>query len=531
MVAGTLLPLFSLGCTKGETEDINQKNLYWGAQEIYDTWTYTHQDTSTVYPVSMKGGVLCITTRANTYDRAKMSTEKIFTDGLYSWKTYIPQVAPGDQTSIGSWIYCDDHHEIDFEVGWGKDEIRQEAKCKADELVACMTCQDFPFTSTYVPITTGWHEFAIRLDLNKGKYVVYWLIDGKEIKTQHLEFGPEIAFKIYVSVENLKFIGSHIASQDNTGKYEWVKFKGHTKDNVIPSKYSDWKLDWSDEFDNDGTPDPSKWAFEEGFVRNKEVQWYQKENAVCKDGILVIEAKNEVKPNPNYEEGSSDWKKSREFITYTSASLVTENLKDFLYGIIEFKARIPIGQAAWPAIWSTGSKMPWPWNGEMDMMEYYKREEGKTLLANFFWTGKNEDDIKDNTKHILLSHFTDKDPDWADKFHVWKVVWDSDYIRIYVDGELLNTGTVSKMNNGGKYEGTNPFRSAHKMRINLALRNKEYDNVNPSMLPYKLEVDYVRYYTKKYPENCCSPHFGGLVALYRKKSYLRIPFMIPIDTL
>jgi len=272
---------------------------------------------------------------------------------------------------------------------------------------------------------------------------------------------------------------------------------GCTQNEDTPPKQAEYVLDWADEFDVDGAPDTTKWAYEEGFIRNKEVQWYQRQNAVCKDGYLVIEARNELKPNPNYEKGSSDWKKARENITYTSASLLTEGLKDFQYGIIEFRVRIPVGRAAWPAIWSTGSSMPWPWNGEMDMMEFYKRQEGETLLANFFWTGDNEEDIKDNTAHILLSHFTAKDSDWANKFHVWKVVWDAYYIKIYVDDELLNTGDIRNMDNGGAYSGTNPFRSPHKLRVNLALRDKEYDNVDSSLLPYRMEVDYIRYYVKK----------------------------------
>lgn len=30
-------------------------------------------------------------------------------------------------------------------------------------------------------------------------------------------------------------------------------------------------LVWSDEFDYEGLPDPSKWDYEEGFIRNKEL--------------------------------------------------------------------------------------------------------------------------------------------------------------------------------------------------------------------------------------------------------------------
>jgi hypothetical protein len=41
-----------------------------------------------------------------------------------------------------------------------------------------------------------------------------------------------------------------------------------------------YQLVWSDEFNNEGTPDLAKWEFETGFARNEEAQWYQKENAV-----------------------------------------------------------------------------------------------------------------------------------------------------------------------------------------------------------------------------------------------------------
>ena len=50
----------------------------------------------------------------------------------------------------------------------------------------------------------------------------------------------------------------------------------------------DWKLVWHDEFNGVGAPDPDKWNFENGFVRNEEYQWYQSQNAYCKDGILFL---------------------------------------------------------------------------------------------------------------------------------------------------------------------------------------------------------------------------------------------------
>jgi hypothetical protein len=54
------------------------------------------------------------------------------------------------------------------------------------------------------------------------------------------------------------------------------------------------KLVWSDEFDKPGWPDPSKWTYEEGFIRNNELQFYTRnrpENARVENGLLIIEAR------------------------------------------------------------------------------------------------------------------------------------------------------------------------------------------------------------------------------------------------
>lgn len=176
----------------------------------------------------MEEDTLCIATRGNTMDRTKLHTDNLYTFGEYKWKTFIPEFNPGDKTSVGSWIYCDDHHEIDFEVGWGKPEDRIKYNCPDGQVLAFMTNQDFPFTSTAVPISTGWHEFSIKLKNSNGCYEVEWRIDGDLKKSVSTGFGAETVFRIYVSVENLHFIGTSMPTEDNVGRYEWVKFKGQT---------------------------------------------------------------------------------------------------------------------------------------------------------------------------------------------------------------------------------------------------------------------------------------------------------------
>ena len=49
-----------------------------------------------------------------------------------------------------------------------------------------------------------------------------------------------------------------------------------------------YTLAWADEFNQEGKPDSTNWNYERGFVRNEELQWYQTENANCKNGLNIL---------------------------------------------------------------------------------------------------------------------------------------------------------------------------------------------------------------------------------------------------
>src|ERR1035437_7999332 len=112
---------------------------------------------------------------------------------------------------------------------------------------------------------------------------------------------------------------------------------------------SKWELVWSDEFDHDGLPDPAKWSYEEGFVRNHEKQYYtkeRKENARVENGMLVIEGRKEQFKNAKYRTGSANSRSADEYADYTAASLIRSGKASWLYGRIEIRAKLPqIGRA------------------------------------------------------------------------------------------------------------------------------------------------------------------------------------------
>ncbi|SFC60652.1 Glycosyl hydrolases family 16 [Zunongwangia mangrovi] len=257
----------------------------------------------------------------------------------------------------------------------------------------------------------------------------------------------------------------------------------------VPEGY---KLIWADEFEDGTKPNPEFWSYENGFVRNEELQWYQVENANIQDGKLVISGKKESIKNLQYQPESRNWKENREFAEYTSASINTNGKFDFQFGILEVKAKIDTSMGMWPAIWTLGIEKGWPSNGEIDVMEYYLVDQKPAILANAAWKGKTSYVSWDSEK-IPFSEFLQKDPKWADKYHIWKMDWTADSIKIYLDNQLLNTIDLTTTKNP---DGFNPFHQPHYILLNLAIGGNGGDPSSTSF-PRKYEVDYVRVYQKK----------------------------------
>jgi beta-glucanase (GH16 family) len=251
-----------------------------------------------------------------------------------------------------------------------------------------------------------------------------------------------------------------------------------------------YRLVWADEFDRDGMPDPGNWTYEQGFVRNQELQWYQPENAIVDRGLLIIEARRERTANPAYAAGSSDWKRNRPFADYSSASLLTRGLHSWQYGRFEMRARIDTRAGLWPAFWTLGVAGRWPANGEIDIMEYYRG----MLLANAAWVGATPGRAVWDDSRAPLTSFG---PGWSSAFHVWRMDWDAEAIRLTVDGRLLNEVDLTRtVDQDGS--GVNPFHQPHYVILNLAVGSTGGDP-SQTAFPARYEIDYVRVYQRRAP--------------------------------
>ena len=256
----------------------------------------------------------------------------------------------------------------------------------------------------------------------------------------------------------------------------------------IPSGY---KLVWQDEFDSGEEPNPEFWSDEYGFVRNSELQWYQEDNTLVNNGLLSITGRQEEVKNPQYDSASDSWKKNRKVAEYTSSSINTRGKFDFKYGILEVRAKIDTSSGMWPAIWTLGVDRDWPSNGEIDMMEYYQIDGKPHILANAAW-GDNWQNVSWDSTQIPFTEFLKKDAQWSKKFHIWKMEWTPQFIKLYLDDALLNEIDLAKTQNP---DGFNGFHQRHYMLLNLAIGSNGGD---PSQTPFpkNYQVDYVRVFQK-----------------------------------
>ena len=257
---------------------------------------------------------------------------------------------------------------------------------------------------------------------------------------------------------------------------------------------NEWSLIWSDEFDYTGPPNEAKWNYEKGFVRNRELQYYtsaRKENARVENGHLVIEARKEIWPNPDYRDDASSrrWQRSRKAADYTSASLITKDKASWTYGRIEVKAKLPAGKGVWPAIWMLGTnirEVGWPKCGEIDIMEYVGYDPN-TVCANVHMAKYN------HTKGTGKGSKIKADKPYA-SYHTYAVEWTPERMDFFFDEHKYFT---FKNEHGGV--DVWPFDQPHYLILNLAIGGSwgGQKGIDESIFPQKFLIDYVRVYRKK----------------------------------
>ena len=267
---------------------------------------------------------------------------------------------------------------------------------------------------------------------------------------------------------------------------DWIKLtllKEH-KDTpeVLEQKMDgeEWELVWADEFEGTGLPDSTKWAYNIGNWGwgNNEPQYYTEfrtENARQEDGNLIIEARKNDMGEP-----------------WTSARLTTQGVVSFLYGKVEFRAKVPVGRGTWSAGWLLGDsyedELSWPYCGEIDVLE----------CVGYEIDNETGDGLNHATCHTRAYYFKQENQIGSEKaiksmnseFHTYAIEWYPDVIYGLVDGERYYT--YDKNSNELEW----PFFNPQNIIINLAVGGGwgGTKGIDESWDSHKFILDYVRVY-------------------------------------
>ena len=240
-------------------------------------------------------------------------------------------------------------------------------------------------------------------------------------------------------------------------------------------------LVWSDEFDTDGPPNASKWAYvigngvAEGIPGwgNQELQYYtdRADNVVVENGMLKIIAKQESFMGSGY----------------TSGRITTKGLFQQAYGRFEARIKLPWSKGLWPAFWMLGDDSggaEWPQIGEIDIMEY-KGSEPTITHGSVHGPGYFGGNPITKTYELPSGRFDTE-------FHVFGVEWGPNYVNYYVDDVLFLQITPDDLEDDDVWVfNDNPFH----MILNVAVGGSFSGFPDASsVFPQTMLVDYVRVY-------------------------------------
>jgi beta-glucanase (GH16 family) len=249
-----------------------------------------------------------------------------------------------------------------------------------------------------------------------------------------------------------------------------------TTDNTgysTPMTYPGYTLAWNDEFSGSSL-DLTSWNQEigngQGGWGNNELEYYTNstKNTFVSNGNLIIEARKE----------------SISGFNYSSGRMTTQNKKNFTFGRIDIRAKLPVGKGIWPALWMLGSNITtvgWPASGEIDIMELVGTFPGRTH-GTMHWKPVVGTNTSKGAEFNLFSG------NFSQQFHVFTIIWTQDTIKWLVDDQLFLTNTKADVG-AANY----PFNAPEFFIFNVAVGgNWPGPPDGTTVFPQRMYVDYVR---------------------------------------
>ncbi|MFT6320271.1 MAG: beta-glucanase (GH16 family) [Granulosicoccus sp.] len=243
---------------------------------------------------------------------------------------------------------------------------------------------------------------------------------------------------------------------------------------ITPNSYPGMTLVWTDEF-NEANINLGNWTHETGNGSggwgNNELQYYtsSSENSYISDGKLIIEAKEQNVSGSNY----------------TSARMISAGKREFIYGRVDVRAKLPEGQGIWPAVWMLGADIftdGWPACGEIDIMELVGHEPNKANGTAHWGNQGNPSTYQGNAFTLPAGE------KYSDEFHVFSIIWENNSIKWLMDDQQFFSITDGNVTNTAY-----PFNDNFFFILNVAVGGNWPGSPDAStVFPQRMFVDYVR---------------------------------------
>ena len=316
----------------------------------------------------------------------------------------------------------------------------------------------------------GWAFFALQHGFTYSNSV--WDEWNCYVSDQCINIYPGAAYQA-ISTRNAEAIREAVR--------RWRAAKAPTLENdpdchpsaQAPAVYPGYAMAWNDEFNEEGAPYSSDWTV------------WTPDTVTCTGGALVLTAADEGVPHDG-----------------TYASLTTDGKRTFSFGRIEFRVKSPVLPGFHPSMGLAGTRKEYPYGGCFNFFDAEQAAvdlpgggysgDARPCLAQWATWDKNEDgNDRDYWSAIDIKRFTDVDPVWTNKFHVWRLDWDKGGFTVSVDGETLWTHPNADWS-VGEYA---PFGDPENGCImNVQFDRRDVGGVENGPLPQTFELDYIRYY-------------------------------------
>ncbi len=262
-----------------------------------------------------------------------------------------------------------------------------------------------------------------------------------------------------------------------------LSIPGMAKDNKT-NKSNKYKLVWQEDFKGSSF-DAKSWSK----IPRDRPDWkrhmsYDDRLYEVKDGKLILYGVNN--DGTYLYDLNGDGKLEADTARFVTGGLYTKHKKTIEYGKVEVRAKLGQAQGAWPAIWMLPDRdIAWPMGGEIDIMEHLNYDPMAYQTVHTYYTHTLK--LDSNPPHSATGKID------TNGYNVYAVEILPDELIFSINGEKTFSYPRIQTDKEGQY----PFGDSFYLLIDMQIEGSWVGKADPSQLPVKMEIDWVKMYKLK----------------------------------